>query len=305
MKNSSHLRSLSKKVIFLLSFSILLSLIGCGNLTKQIRGPTYANNPNNPTNPNENPGPTPTMSPPNNPVRLGPAPVSLSSNGGELNPADLSSAGNYVILTGISNASGSQIVGNMGVSPVAATYITGFPLVADSTNVFSTSANVTGKIYAADYAVPTPNNLTTAIGSMETAYNDAAGRVNPDYTELGAGNIGGLTLVPGLYKWSSSVIIPQDVAITGGANDVWIFQIAGDVTMSSAKNIILTGAQPKNVFWQVAGQVTIGTTAHFEGIVLSKTAVTLQTNASMLGRIFAQSMVALDNNNLTQPSLVM
>ena len=275
--------------------------MGCGNLTKQIRGPD-ANNPNNPTNPNENPSPTPTMSPPN-PVRLGPAPVSLSSNSGELNPADLSSAGNYVILakTGISNASGSQIVGNMGVSPVAASYITGFPLVADSTNVFSTSANVTGKIYAANYSVPTPTNLTTAIGSMETAYRDAEGRVNPDYTELAAGNIGELTLVPGLYKWSSSVIIPQDVAITGGANDVWIFQIAGDLTMSSAKNIILTGAQPKNVFWQVAGQVTIGTTAHFEGIILSKTAVTLQTNASMLGRIFAQSMVALDNNNLTQP----
>jgi hypothetical protein len=83
---------------------------------------------------------------------------------------------------------------------------------------------------------------------------------------------------------------------------VWIFQISGDLTVSSAVNITLTGgAQAKNIFWQVAGQVTIGTTAHFEGIILSMTAITLQTGASMNGRALAQTAVVLDGNAVTKP----
>lgn len=157
-------------------------------------------------------------------------------------------------------------------------------------------------MYAADYAVPTPSNLTTAIAAMETAYTDAAGRTTPDFTELGTGTIGGLTLEPGLYKWSSSVTIPTDVTLSGGADDTWIFQISGDLTLSAAKKVILAGgARAKNVVWQVAGQATFDTTSHFEGILLSQTGVTLNTNASMNGRVFAQSLVALDNNVLTQP----
>jgi Ice-binding-like len=72
---------------------------------------------------------------------------------------------------------------------------------------------VTGKIYAADYGFPTPTNLTAAIGKMQTAYTDAAGRTTPDHSELGSGAIGGLTLAPGLYKWSTSVTIPTDLTI--------------------------------------------------------------------------------------------
>jgi hypothetical protein len=110
---------------------------------------------------------------------------------------------------------------------------------------------VTGKIYAADMADPTPINLTTAVENMITAYNDAAGRPSPDFSELGTGNIGGKTLVPGLYKWTSTVTLPSDVTISGGASDVWIFQIAGDLTMSSAVNVTLNGgAQAKNIFWR-------------------------------------------------------
>jgi hypothetical protein len=248
-----------------------------------------------------NPNP-PTAIIPNNPINpngLGPAPVNLSSNGGVLQAGDLSSAGNYVILakTGVSNATGSSVTGSIGVSPAAASYITGFSLVADASNQFSTSVSVTGKIYAADYAPPTPANLTTAISNMETAYLDAAGRTAPNYTELGAGDIGGMVLFPGLYTWSSSLNIPTDVTLSGGPNDVFIFQIAGDITMASAKNIILSGGLlAKNIFWQVAGQITIGTTSHFEGILLCKTAVVLQTGASINGRIYAQSAVVLDNN---------
>ena len=140
---------------------------------------------------------------------------------------NLRTAGDYVILaeSDISTVPPSVITGNLAVSPMAATFITGFSLIADSTNVFSTSAQVTGKLYAADYAVPTPSNLTTAIGDMGLAFTDAAGRA-PDVTELGAGSIGGMTLAPGVYKWGTGLLIPTDLTLNGSATAVWIFQIA-------------------------------------------------------------------------------
>ena len=111
-----------------------------------------------------------------------------------------------------------------------------------------------------------------------------------------------MTLAAGLYTWGSSVTIPTDVTISGGANDVWIFQISGDVDLASAKNVILAGgAQAKNIFWQVAGQTTIHANAHFEGVILCKTQITLQTTASVHGRALAQTLVAIDNNAITAP----
>jgi hypothetical protein len=161
---------------------------------------------------------------------------------------------------------------------------------------------VTGKIYAADMAYPTNSNLTTAVSDMITAYTDAAGRPTPDFSELGTGNIGGKTLVPGLYKWTTTVTMPSDVTISGGANDVWIFQISQNLLMSNGVHITLAGgAQAKNVFWQVAGQATLGTTSHFEGILLSMTGITLQTGASFKGRALAQTAVILDSNTIILP----
>ncbi|MDZ7646851.1 MAG: ice-binding family protein [Cytophagales bacterium] len=91
--------------------------------------------------------------------------------------------------------------------------------------------------------------------------------------------------------------------ISGGSDDVWIFQIAGDLTQSNDVNITLTGgAQAKNIFWQVAGTVTIGANAHFEGIILSQTGITLQTGATLNGRTLAQTAVILDKNTLTKPN---
>jgi hypothetical protein len=183
------------------------------------------------------------------------------------------------------------------LSPAAASFITGFSLTLPAGGAFSTSTQVTGNVYAADYAVPTPVNLTTAIGDMQTAYTDAAGRTTPDYTELATGHIGGLTLSPGLYKWSSAVTIASNVTLNGSATDVWIFQIAGGLTQSSATRVTLTGgALAQNVFWQVAGIVSLGTTAHMEGVLLSKTAITLNTGASANGRLFAQTAVTLAGN---------
>jgi hypothetical protein len=149
---------------------------------------------------------------------------------------------------------------------------------------------------------PTSSNLTTAVNDMNTGYNDAAGRPSPDFLELGTGNIGGKTLTPGLYKWTNNVTVPTNVTLSGGANDVWIFQIAGNMTVSSAVKVTLVGgAQAKNIFWQVAGTVNIGTTAHVEGVIISKTGITLGTGASLNGRALAQTAVILDGNAVTKP----
>ncbi len=215
---------------------------------------------------------------------------------------NLRAAGNYVILakTEISNVATSAVTGDLGLSPAATSYITGFALT--NATGYATASQVTGKIYAADMAAPTGINLTTAVENMLTAYTDAAGRPTPDFTELYTGNLGGKTLTPGLYKWTNNVTLPSNVTISGSATDVWIFQISGNLNMSSAVKITLNGgAQAKNIFWQVAGQATLGTTSHFEGIILSKTGITFQTGASINGRALAQSAVILDKNTVTQP----
>jgi len=218
-------------------------------------------------------------------------------------PVVLGTAGNFVILakSGISTTGTTSVVGDIGVSPAAASFITGFGLSAPPTT-FTTSSLVTGKVYAADYDPPTPANMTTAVSDMETAFTDAAGRTLPDATELGAGEIGGLTLVPGLYKWGTDVLISTDVTLSGGANDVWIFQIAQNLNLADAKKVTLAGgAQAKNIFWQVAGQATLGTTSNFKGIILCQTAIVLNTGASLNGRALAQTAVTLDANAVTKP----
>jgi Ice-binding-like len=213
-------------------------------------------------------------------------------------PVDLGMANGYAILakSGISTVPASMVTGDMGVSPIDATAITGFSLILDATTQFSTSSQVAGKVYAADYTSPTPSSVATAVSDMERAYTDAAGRSLPDFTELGAGNTGGMTLTPGLYKWGTDLNIPTNVTLAGGPSDVWIFQIAGNLTMAAAKSVILSGgAQAANIFWQVAGGVgvNLGTTSHFEGIILAQTGINLFTGASINGRLLAQTAVTL------------
>jgi len=240
--------------------------------------------------------PTPSPEPTPEPV---PVPVPTPT----MAPIDLGTAGNYVILskTGISSVPNSIVTGNIGVSPIDSTAITGFSLTVDATNEFATSSQITGKVYASDYTSPTPSTLTTAISNMETAYTDAAGRA-VDYTELHVGDLSGQTLTAGVYNWGTSVVINSDVTIKGGANDVFIFQIAGGITQASGTKIILQGGvQAKNIFWQTAQTVSIGTNAHLEGIVLSKTNITLGTNASINGRLLAQTAVTLDKSTVVAP----
>jgi len=215
-----------------------------------------------------------------------------------LKVVNLGVAGNFVILSksGITDVFKSAITGNVGTSP-----ITGASLLLKC-------SEVSGTIYTVDAGGPLPCRvtnatlLTTAVRDMQTAYTDAAGRSNPNFLNLGAGSIGGLTLSPGLYKWTSPVVIPTDVTISGGPNDVWIFQVAGTLKMGSAVKIILAGgAQAKNIFWQASGAVTFGTTSHFEGNILSQTGINLQTGASLNGRMLAQTAVTLQMNTVVQP----
>jgi len=216
-------------------------------------------------------------------------------------PVVLGTAGTYAILasSGVSTVPTSAITGNVGLSPAAGSFLTGFAETLGGTS--ATSTQVTGFLYAADYTSPTPSNLTTAVNDMGTAYVDAAGRVTPDHTELAAGDLSGLTLPSGLYKWSSNVNIPTDITITGGANDTWIFQVAQGLTLANGKKIILAGgAQAKNIVWVVFGVVNIGTTAHMEGTILSQTSITLGTGASVNGRLLAQTAVTLDASTVVE-----
>ncbi len=222
-----------------------------------------------------------------------------------LSPVDLGTAGSFVILskTAISTT-GTAITGDIGVSPIALTAITGFtpmPLSADGT--YATSAQVTGKIYASNLAVPTPAKMTAAISDMQTAYTAAAGRTLPDYTELGAGDVSAMTLAPGLYKWSSDLLIDnRGVTLSGGATDVWIFQIAQKLTLNTNSIVTLTGgALAKNIFWQVKGDVTLNSGANFKGIVLTEKAINVGTTVVVKGRLLAQTAVAANGTSVTKP----
>ena len=215
---------------------------------------------------------------------------------------ELGKAGTFAILTktGITNVYASTIDGDIGASPITGAAI------------HLTCAEMhTGNVYTVDAAGPLPcatadaSGLTTAVSDMQTAYTDAAGRTLPDYVELGSGEIGGLTLTPGLYKWGTDVKISSDVTLHGSSTDVWIFQIAGGVNQASSTRVTLTGgALPQNVFWQSAGDVSIGTTAHFEGVLLAKTLIAVKTGATVNGCLLAQTEVTLQKNTVTQPAEV-
>jgi hypothetical protein len=214
-------------------------------------------------------------------------------------PVSLGKAGAFAILTksGITDVPPSAINGDVGASPItgAAIHLT----CAEMMSGIIYSVNAAGPLPC---RVTDPTLLTVAVGDMEAAYTDAAGRTLPNHVNLGAGLIGGLTLAPGLYKWDTRVLIATDVTLSGGKNAVWIFQIAGTLTQASATSVILKGgALPKNIFWQTSGAVAIGTTAHFEGVILAKTKIALKTGASANGRLLAQTAVTLEQNAVTAP----
>ncbi len=229
-------------------------------------------------------------------------PVQIQQDGPA--PVDLGTACDFSILakSGISSVPNSDVAGDIGVSPIASTAITGFDLTLDATGVFATSTQVGGRVYAADYAEPTPSRLTTAVSDMETAFTDAYGRVPPDFTNLGGGNLDGETLTPGVYNWDTALSIDGDITLDGGPDDTWIFQVAGGLSVASGVTVNLEGgAQAENIVWVVAGGpgVEIGTDANFAGIVLAQTAINVLTDATVDGCLYSQTAVNLQMATVT------
>jgi hypothetical protein len=245
-----------------------------------------------PTNTNPNPPITPV--PPVGTMPIGPAAINLGS------------AGDFSILTksGISTTGITSVDGDIGVSPAAASAITGFGLIMDTNNQSSHTPIVTGKVYAADYSAPTPAKMTTAVADMETAFTTANGLTTPaPVVGLYAGDISGRILPPGLYKWSTGVLITNaGVTLAGGPNDTWVLQIAQDLTVNSSAIVhLIGGAQAKNITWVVSGQATLGTNANFSGTILSKTLISLNTGAVVTGKLLAQTAVTLNASTVKKP----
>lgn len=207
-------------------------------------------------------------------------------------PLNLLSTANFTILAGAAVTAGPGLInGDVGASPIAGSSI-GIPAVQVNGIIYKVDAS--GE--AAANVIVDPIRLTTAKGDLTTAYNDAAGRTpipTGPFLNPGAGNIGGLNLVPGLYKFTGGALISgSDVTLTGGPNDVWIFQIATDLIMEagvSRKVILAGGALARNVFWQVGTSATIGTGASFKGTILADQSITCQSGSTMEGRALAFS----------------
>jgi len=223
---------------------------------------------------------------------------------------DLGTAGDFAILSksGISAVAPTMINGDIAVSPIAATAITGFSLILDSTTTFSKSTMVKDehKAYAADYTSPTSSDLTTAVSNMETAYTDAAGRITStplvDYLNPNGGEIGGATLAPGVYAFDRDVTISDDLYFEipssytpeQAAAAVFIIRTTKSVKQAAYKKVTLeNGVLASNIFWSVAEEFIMEDEAHMEGVLLVKTAVTMKTGSSLNGRVLSQTAVVL------------
>jgi hypothetical protein len=233
----------------------------------------------------------------------------------------LGTAADYTILasSGITTTGVTYITGDIAVSPIAASAMTGFALIADSTNVFSMSELFSGKAFAADYAPPTPAVLTTAVGDMGIAYIDAKGRPNSNAARINIG--GGIlganpgvghaenALSPGIYTFSTSVNINGDIYFEGGADDIFIIQMTGSLTVAANKKVVLQATDagtPKaeNIFWQIATFIDMGAGAHMEGILLTKTAAIFQAGSSLNGRVLTQTAATLNAVTMVPPPVV-
>ena len=216
---------------------------------------------------------------------------------------NLGTAADFAILakSAITTSGATAINGDIGVSPVVASYLTGFGLVTDPSNEFSTSTFVNGQIYAGDYAEPTPTYLSTAISDMENAHSTAMS-YTPDGTDLHAGDLSGKTLNGGVYQWGTDVIINSDFTISGNETDTWIFQISGKLTFAADVSILLNGgALASNIFWIVEETVTVGASSHLAGNFFTQV-ITMGAGSSVTGRLFSYSAITLASTIVTKPS---
>jgi len=194
----------------------------------------------------------------------------------------LGSAATYGILAGstVTCVTGGTINADVGVSPGSTT--TGFPpcVITGATNLANAAA-------------------AQAQLDLTTAYNYLAGR--PCGTVVTPADLGGRTLAPGIYCTASSMAVTGTVTLDGGgnANAVWVFQMGSTLTTGTTANIALIGgAQAKNVYWQVGSSATLATGSGMKGNILALSSVTLNDNATLLGRALARNgAVTLGSNN--------
>jgi hypothetical protein len=219
---------------------------------------------------------------------------------------NLGTARDFAILggLGVSIGAAGSVTGNIGLNADSISLV-GFDAVMDSSNAFSTSTLVSGKLYAADYFGSTPSILATAYAEKTAASNDIASRPSADETDIGAGVLDGQVLAPGFYKWNGALSITNDITLDGGPNDVWIFRMDGGLTVGIGKTVQLTGgANPKNIFWYASGAASFGANARFEGILFSDSAIITGVGATVNGRLYAQTTVTLGGGStVVQPSL--
>ncbi|MEQ1532421.1 MAG: DUF3494 domain-containing protein [Sideroxydans sp.] len=225
---------------------------------------------------------------------------------------------NFVVLatTGISDANPvlGLITGNIGLSPAPGSAIT----VACSEMQGTSNIHASDATYAvvgfAGCAVPTSGLVAQAILDLGTAYTAASDPATP--AGVGAANLNvlagvlpaGTNFTPGTYTWGSNVNINGDITLTGGASDVWVFQVSGNLAIASGadvptgvKVVLVGGAVPSNVFWQVAGaSVTLGTYSTFNGNILTSpsTLIAIQTGAVLHGRALSGTAVTLDGSTV-------
>ena len=199
-------------------------------------------------------------------------------------PVNLGTAGNFAVLagSGITNTGPTTITGDVGTFPT--TTETGFG-----------SVTLIGTNHAGDAVTQ------VAKTDLTTAYNDAAGRI-PATTV--SGDLGGQTLVPGVYKSASSLGLTGTLTLDaqGDPNAVFIFQMGSTLTTASGSNVnLINGAQSCDIFWQVGSSATLGTGSTFRGNILALTSITATTGATVDGRLLAMNgAVTLDTNTITE-----
>jgi hypothetical protein len=217
------------------------------------------------------------------------------------NCIDLGTAANFAILAeaAITNVPTSAVTGNIGVYPTSAA-------------IGITCAEVTGTIFSPDATGPLPcrvtdgTGLNIAVGDKLAAYNDGFGRLETSGAFLNIGTPAGTLdasvspLAPGAYVWTSGISIPVDLTLNGSATDVWVLKVGGAVALN-AQVLLTGGALPENVFWVVAGTVTVGAGNHIEGVVLATGDITMITGSSAKGRLLSATQVVLQSATVTEP----
>jgi hypothetical protein len=219
---------------------------------------------------------------------------------------DLGGACEYAVLakSGISTVPSSVITGDIGVSPIAATAMTGFSLSADSSNQFSTSTQVDGQCHAASYGAPVSVTLTAAVSAMEAAYTAGNNRLATYPLNRGGGTVGGLKFYSGVYKFTSVISIDQDITFDaqGDPNAVFIVTTTQQLLLAVGKKVLLAGdARAENIFWHVAGYVSLGVSSHMEGNLLCYTKIDMLTGSTLNGRALAQTAVNLQMATINKP----